>query len=63
MKRGVPQGSILGPLTLLFTMIISMIFRKPAQLILMTIVDTNTNKVFTDDTNTVIVTYLINKDL
>jgi len=63
MKRGVPQGSILGPLTLLFTMIISMIFRKPAQLILMIIDDTNTNKVFTDDTNTVIVAYLINKDL
>ena len=38
-------------------------FRKPAQLILMTIVDTNTNKVFTDDTNTVIVAYLINKDI
>ena len=62
-KKRRPQGYILGPLALLFTVIISMIFRKPAYLMLMILDDTSTIKAFTDDTNTMNVEYLINKEL
>ena len=54
---------MLGPLTWLFTIIISMIFQKTAYIVLMILYDTSTIKAFTDNTNTINVEYLINKEL